>query len=112
MFCYILVFASFIACLILLTRVRAKLLTKSLLCFYYWVGVIVLVFIVNIVTNFAFFGNFLSPLEEQLYWIPILRAPLVEEGSKLIFIYVLKKRQKVSGNELIRLGGSIGNWFF
>lgn len=113
---YILVSSSFVAYLLLLSVTRKdkfpELLQKSFLWgFCFWGGVIFLVFIVNIITNLVFFGNFFSPLEEQVYLVPILRAPLVEEGSKLFWLYILKKKLGVSGNDLIRLGGSIGNWF-
>ena len=115
MFSYGLVFASFIIYLILLNPIRKdyrSLLKNSLLCYFYWLGVWLLVGSVVFTTNFAFFGELFSSLEQQLEWVPILRAPLVEESSKLIFIYILREKQKVSGNELVRLGGIIGNWYF
>jgi len=86
---------------------------RSLYCFFCFVGVIALVFVCVLITNFAFFGDIFSPLEEQLDWIPILRAPLIEESSKFVMIYITKKKmQRISHKELIRLGGTIGNWFF
>ena len=63
-------------------------------------------------TNFILFGDPLSPLEQQLMWIPVLRGPLFEEGCKLLSIYVIKRKEKVIGNRLLRRGGILGNWFF
>ena len=113
---YLVALASFVAYLVLLTTVRtsrfSKLLIKSIFCLAYWFAFWVLTFAATTLTNFAFFGDFLSPLEQKVIWVPILRAPLVEESTKLVSIYILKRTQKVSGNELVRLGGSIGNWVF
>ena len=108
--------ASFIVYLVLLCLARKeefkRLLEFSLYCFVYYVGAAALIFAFNWITNFVFFGDPLSPLEEQLDWIPILRSPLIEEGSKFVAIFALKRMQKVSGNALVRLGGVIGNWYF
>jgi hypothetical protein len=71
-----------------------------------------LTLVAGLLTNFAFFGDFLSPLERQEQWVPILRAPLIEESSKFAGIYVLARTIRARGNRLVRLAGSIGNWFF
>lgn len=116
MFRYILAFIPFITYLLLLSSARkhqfSGLLKKSLVCFIFFAWVWLLVFVGNGITNLLFFGDFFSPLELELNWVPILRSPLIEESSKVIMIFALRKRQKVSGNELVRLGGIIGNWYF
>ncbi len=114
---YILASSSFIVYLVLLsvTRTRdksVKLLKKSFFAgFCLWGVALSLTFVVNILVNSVFFGDPFSPLEGRLEWIPVLRAPIVEEGSKFFSLLILKKKLKISGNEIIRIGGSLGNWF-
>jgi hypothetical protein len=114
---YVVCVASFVTYLILLSlcgedKFPTSAMKTLIFGFLGYVVAHLLTLVASLLTNFAFFGDFLSPLEQQEQWVPILRAPLIEEGSKFAGIYVLARTIRARRNRLVRLAGSIGNWFF